>query len=116
LSAKEYAESMMMRVDEVHEDRLRALREIEKEKMRVAKVYNKKVKECSFHIGELVWKTILPPGARSNKFGKWFLSWEGPYKVIGIVSGNAYFVETIEGKAPPKALNGKYLKKYYPSV
>jgi hypothetical protein len=53
LSAREYAESMMMRVDEVHEDHLRALREIEKEKIRVAKVHNKKVRVRSFHIGEL---------------------------------------------------------------
>jgi hypothetical protein len=63
-----------------------------------------------------VWKTILPPGARSRKFGKWSPSWEGSYKVVGIMLGNAYLVETIEGKALPKALNDKYLKKYYPSI
>jgi transposase InsO family protein len=43
MSAKEYAECMMMRVDKVHEDWFRALEEIEK-KIRVAKVYNKKVR------------------------------------------------------------------------
>jgi hypothetical protein len=59
---------------------------------------------------------ILPLGARSTKFGKWSTSWEGPYKIIGIVSGNAYLMETLEGKALPKALNIKYLKKYYPSI
>jgi hypothetical protein len=51
------------------------------------------------------------------KFGKWSPSWEGPYMVVGIVSGNSYFVETLEGKGLTKALNGKYLiKKFYPSV
>jgi hypothetical protein len=33
------------------------------------------------------------------------------YRVVRIVLGNAYFVETLEGRLLPKALNGKYLKK-----
>jgi hypothetical protein len=41
---------------------------------------------------------------------------EGPYKVIGIVPENAYFVEPLEGKELPKAINGRYLKAYFPSV
>jgi hypothetical protein len=63
-----------------------------------------------------VWKTILPLGTKSAKFEKWSPSWEGPYIVVRIVLGNTYFVESLEGKVLPKALNGKYLKKYYPSV
>jgi hypothetical protein len=45
---------MMDRLDEAIENRFRALREIEKEKLRVAKAYNKKVREKSFQIGDLV--------------------------------------------------------------
>lgn len=52
--------------------------------------------ERTFQIGELVWKTILPLGSRDQKFGKWSPSWKGPFKVIGIVPGGAYFVETLE--------------------
>jgi hypothetical protein len=36
--------------------------------------------------------------------------------VVGITVGNAYLVETLEGKVLPKVLNGKYLKKYYASI
>jgi hypothetical protein len=54
LVAKEYADLMMDRVDEVHEDRLQALKEIEKEKIRMARAYNKKVKGKSFQIGGIV--------------------------------------------------------------
>jgi hypothetical protein len=54
---------------------------------------------------------ILPLGNRDTRFGKGSPSWEGPYKVMRIVPGNAYFVETLEGRSLPKALNGKYLKK-----
>src|ERR1041385_5709305 len=107
---------MMEHIDDVPEERLKALREIEKEKLRVAKAYNKKVKEKSFQIGDLVWKMILPIGTKDRKFGKWSPSWEGPFKIVRIVPGNSYLVESIQGTLLPRALNGKYLKKYHPSV
>jgi hypothetical protein len=71
LSAKEYNELMMDAIDDVPESRFRALREIEKEKIKIAKAYNKCVIEKSFQVGDLVWKTILPLGTRNNIFGKW---------------------------------------------
>ena len=92
------------------------MREIEKDKIRVCKAYNKKVKLKSFQVGDLVWKTILPVGAKDHKFGKWSQSWEGPYKIVKVITGNPYMVETIGGERLPRALNGRYLKKYYPSV
>ena len=61
---------MMDNIDEVTDKRLKALKEIEKDKLRVARAYNKKVKLKSFQVGDLVWKTILPLGMKSNKFGK----------------------------------------------
>ena len=82
----------------------------------MAKAYNKRVKEKSFQIGDLVWKMILPIGTRDRKFGKWSPSWEGPYKVVEIVPDNSYFVQSLRGEKLAKALNGKYLKKYHPSV
>ena len=71
LSAIVYHDLMMDNMDEVTDMRLKALKEIEKDKTRVAKAYNKKVKSKSFQVGELVWKTILPIGSKSNQFGKW---------------------------------------------
>jgi hypothetical protein len=59
---------------------------------------------------------IISSWTRSGKFGKWSPSWEGPFRVIRVVPGNAYFVENLEGYSLPKALNGKYIKCYYPSV
>jgi hypothetical protein len=32
------------------------------------------------------------------------------------VPGNAYILQTLEGEKFSRALNGKYLKKYYPSI
>ena len=85
----------MDNIDEVTDKRLKALKEIEKHKLRVAKVYNKKVKIKSFLFGDLIWKTILPLGMKSNKFGKWSPSWEGPYKIIKVISINSYMMETV---------------------
>ena len=71
LSAVDYHDLMMDDIDKVSDKRLQALKKIEKDKFRVARAYNKKVRPKSFQVGELVWKTILPLGTKSNKFGKW---------------------------------------------
>ena len=107
---------MMDNIDEVADKRLVALQAIGKEKLRVANTYNKKARLKEFQVGDLVWKTILPIGSRSRKFGKWSPNWEGPLRITRIVPGNSYLVESMEGSIFPHAINGKYLKKFHPSV
>jgi hypothetical protein len=86
-ATKEYTEWMMDQIDKIPQGRFRALREIEKEKIRVMRVYNKRVMEKSFQVAELVWETILPIGSWSGRFGKWSPSWDEPYVVSKIVPG-----------------------------
>jgi hypothetical protein len=62
---------MLDRIDEVSDESVKALGQIERDKLRVARAYNKKVKEKLFQVGDLVWKMILPIESRSNKLGKW---------------------------------------------
>jgi hypothetical protein len=76
LSAIDYHNLTLDRLDEVSDERVKALGEIERDKLRVARAYNKRVKEKSFQVRDLFWKTILPIGSRSNKFGKWSPNWE----------------------------------------
>jgi hypothetical protein len=83
------------------------LEEIEKEKVKIAKEYNKRVVGKSFQVGDLVWKMILPIGNRRGKFGKWSSSLEGPFRVNRVVPGNAYFVEDLVVCSLSKALNGE---------
>jgi hypothetical protein len=45
---------MLDRLDEVSNERVKALGEIERDKLRVAKAYNKGVKEKSFQVGDLI--------------------------------------------------------------
>jgi hypothetical protein len=54
LSSKDYNDLMMDELEDLHMIRLRALENIEKNKMRVAKYYNKKVKVKQFAEGDLV--------------------------------------------------------------
>ena len=105
---------MMDNIDEVTDKRMIALREIEKNKIMVAKAYNKKVKAKSFQVGDLVGKTVLPLRSKDRKFGKWSPSSEGPYKVTHVIFGNAYLLQTLQYLS--KALNGRFLKQYHPSM
>ena len=50
LSAVDYHNLMMDRIDEVADERLKALREIEQDKVRVAKAYNKNLQEQSLQL------------------------------------------------------------------
>jgi hypothetical protein len=107
---------MLDRLDEVSDERAKALGEIERHKLRVARAYNKRAKEKSFWVEDLVWKMILPIRSRSNKFTKWLPNWEGPYRIEEVILGNSYMVQSLQGTLLPRTLNGMYLKRYYPSV
>jgi hypothetical protein len=70
LSAEEYHELMTDKIDDVPESQFKASEEIETEKVKIAKAYNKRVMEKLFQVGDSVWKKILPLGTQSGKFGK----------------------------------------------
>ena len=116
LTADDYAALTKDELQDLAGHRLNALINIEANKARVGRWYNKKVRAKTFDQGDLVWKLVLPIGTKDPKFGKWSPTWKGPYKISRCVSGNAYILETLEGEEFYIALNGKYLKKYYLSV
>jgi hypothetical protein len=90
LSSKDYNDLMMDELEGLHIIRLRALENIEKNKMRLAKYYNKKVKVKQFAEGDLVWKALLLIGTKYSVFRKWSPNWEGPLRVVRCTLGNAY--------------------------
>ena len=95
LSTEVYKNLMIDNLEDLSCLRLRALENIEANKQRVAKYYNKKVKIKQFFEGDLVWKVKLSIGSKDSKFGKWSPNWEGPYRVKHCVPGNAYILETL---------------------
>jgi hypothetical protein len=86
---------MLDRLDEVSNERVKASGEIERDKLRVARVYNKGVKKKLFQVEDLVWKMILSIWSRSNKFRKWLPNWEGPYRIEKVIPGNSYIVQSV---------------------
>jgi hypothetical protein len=117
LAADIYRNLMMDDLEDLNCHWLCALENIVANKMRVAKLYNKKVKDKHFSGGELVWKVKLPIRSKDSRFGKWFPNWDGPYQIKRCVRDNAYILEMLEGEDEfESAINRKFLKKYYPST
>jgi hypothetical protein len=54
LLAVDYHNLMLDRLDEASNERVKALGEIERDNLRVARAYNKRVNEKPFQIGDLV--------------------------------------------------------------
>ena len=98
---------MMDDLEDLSCHRLRALENIEASMLRVARHYNKKVKNKQFGEGELVWTVKLLIGSKDSKFGKWSPNWEGPSRIKRCAPGNAYILETLEGEEEfDRAING----------
>jgi len=95
LTADEYSALMKDELEDLAGHRLKALINVEANKARVSRWYDKKVKAKTFEQGELVWKLILLIGTKSSKFGKWSPTWEGPFRINRCVPGNAYILETL---------------------
>jgi hypothetical protein len=83
---------MLNRLDEVSDERVKALGDIERDMLRVARAYNKRVMKKSFQVRDLVWKMILPIRSRSDKFGKWSPNCEGPPRTEEVILENSHMV------------------------
>src|ERR1043165_4693902 len=77
-----YWEMMMNELVELDEVRLHALEIVMRQKERVARAYNKRVKGKTFTINDLVWKVILPMDKKNKTLGKWSPHWEGPFRIL----------------------------------
>ena len=99
---------------DLDEERSMASEVLTKQKERVAKAYNKKVKSKFFAKGDLVWKVILPMDKKDRALGKWSPSWEGPGEILRVFSNNAYEIEELNDDQRVLRINGKYLKRYKP--
>jgi hypothetical protein len=116
LTAEEYAALMSDNVEDIMELRLWSLEKIKKNKAKVARAYNKKVKPKEFQVGDLVWEAVLPLGTKDATYGKWSPNWHWPYRVDQVLPGNAYMLEELDGVKFPVAINDQHLKKYFEHV
>jgi hypothetical protein len=96
---------------DLDEERLMALEVLTKQKERIAKAYNKKVKLKLFAQGDLVWKVILPMDKKSRVLGKWSPSWEGPWEIRKVFSNNAYEIKELNDDQRVMRINRKYVAR-----
>jgi hypothetical protein len=69
LLAVDYHNLMLDRLDEVSDERVKALGEIERDKLRVARAYNKKVKENRFRSETLFRRRFCLSGLEATSSG-----------------------------------------------
>lgn len=86
---------MLDELVDLDEERLNALELLERQKKRVEKSYNKKVKVKTFSPKDLVWKVILPMDRKDWALGKWSHKWEGPFQILQVFSNGAYEIEEL---------------------
>ena len=103
----------MMELEVLDGKRLQAFDHIMIQKKKVARAYNKRVRRNNFEEGELIWKVVLPIGAKDRELGKWSPNWEGPFKVHQVLPKNAYWLSSLKKEPHKRFINGKYLKKYF---
>ncbi|XP_050896866.1 uncharacterized protein LOC127103664 [Lathyrus oleraceus] len=114
IPSEDYWSLMADEVVDLDEERMLALNSLQRQKEKVARAYNKKVKGKMFVIDDLVWRVILPMDRSDIVLGKWSPNWEGPFKVLQVFSNNAYEVDELAPDRRILRVNGKYLKKYRP--
>jgi hypothetical protein len=103
-------------VEDLTELRLWSLEKIKENKAKVARAYNKKVKQKEFQVRDLVWEVVLPLGTKVAVYGNCSPNFYGPYRIDQVLLGNAYILEELDGVKFPVVVNDQHLKKYFPSM
>lgn len=70
---------MLEELVDLDKERLNDLELLKRQKKKVDKAYNKKVKVKSFSNEDLIWKVTFPMDRRDKTLGKWSPKWEGPF-------------------------------------
>ncbi|XP_058784384.1 uncharacterized protein LOC131659178 [Vicia villosa] len=116
IPSEDYWSMMTDELVDLDEERMSALNSLRRQKDKVARAYNKKVRNKVFSINYLIWKVVLPMDRNDRVLEKWSPNWEGPFKVIQVFTNNAYESEELAPDQRIIRVNGKYLKEYKPTL
>ena len=101
----------MMELESTDNRKMQAFNHMLVQKNKVAQTYNRRVKRKSYEVGDLVWKIILPIDYKDKELGKWSPNWERQ-----VLPRNGYWLVRLRGEPHKMFINGKYLKKYFPTL
>lgn len=116
LIGEDYVQAMWQEHEHLDEARVTAFNNLVLEKRRIARSYDRVTKGASFAEGQMVWRALLPLGEKVDGRGKWSPRWEGPFIIWKILPKGAYHLRDLDGELHRNPINGRYLKKYVPSV
>ncbi|CAL9021994.1 unnamed protein product [Prunus brigantina] len=116
LVGENYSQAMLLELEGLDASRIDTLNKLLAGKQAVSRAYNKRVKNKSFEEGEIVWKAVLPLGTHVAGYGKWSPTWEGPFIINQILGMGAYRLQDRDGEIHAAPINGKWLKKFYPTM
>ncbi|XP_019155100.1 PREDICTED: uncharacterized protein LOC109151963 [Ipomoea nil] len=113
LTDDENAKLRLAELETLDEKRLQAQQSLECYQARISRAFNKRVRTCSFQIGDKVL-AVRRPIIITRKTGHKFTSrWDGPYVILEVYTGGAYKLISEDGlKIGP--INGRFLKLYHP--
>ena len=80
---------------------------------RMSRSYNKKVKLCSFQLGDLVLRENPKNQQQRIQKGKFEPNWLGPYIITAVYGSGAYQLSTAEGEVLKEPINTLHLKQFY---
>ena len=104
-------EALLLQLDLLDERRIKAAEHAQVYRKRIARAYDKHVKERKFKVGDFVLKRIAPSQLPHPR-GKLRPNWEGPYVIKEVYPGNAYRLVNAEGEDLSDPWIAMYLKRY----
>ncbi|CAL8152500.1 unnamed protein product [Prunus armeniaca] len=116
LVGEDYSQAMLLELEGLDAARIDTLNKLLAGKQAVSRAYNKRVRNKSFEEWEIVWKAVLPLGTHVAGYGKWSPTWEGPFIISQILGMGAYRLQDRDGEVHTAPINGKWLKKFYPTM
>ncbi|BBH01899.1 hypothetical protein Prudu_012303 [Prunus dulcis] len=116
LIVEDYSQAMLLELEGLDASRIDTPNKLLAGKEAVSRAYNKRVKNKSFEEGEIVWKAILPLGTHIASYGKWSPIWECSFIIKQILGMGAYRLQDRDEDVHATPINGKWLKKFYPTM
>ncbi|CAL2256432.1 unnamed protein product [Prunus armeniaca] len=116
LVGENYSQAMLLELEGLDARRIDTLNKLLAGKQAVSRAYNKRIKNKSFEEREIVWKVVLPLGTHVVGYRKWSPTWEGPFIINQILGIGAYRLQDREGEVHVAPINGKWLKKFFPTM
>jgi len=112
VSEEDWCQSRLDELTLLNERRLKALYHIRGYHQRIARSFNKRVKDRGVREGDLALKEIIEP--IWDPRGKFKPNWSGPYIVKKILSDGATVLTDLDGEEMARPVNLDRLKKFYP--